>query len=158
MTTSTIPGKPAVALTPYEVTPSGPIRQAVGRQFQTATEVGKAVLPSAARVGFGALGGANAVMSGYDAWEMAKKLREMKDPSWLDYARLATKSLATVGGGLSVAPFGLTQGVGAFLQTPEAVWSGLESINEGRKNATKEQTDRALMNVDPMGVPVGGLP
>ena len=39
MTTSTIPGKPAVDLTPYEVKPSGPIRQAVGRQFQTATEV-----------------------------------------------------------------------------------------------------------------------
>ena len=157
-TTSTTPGKPPIDLSPYEVKPSGPIRQAVGRQLQTAGEVGKSVLPSIGRVGFGALGGANAMMTGYDAWEMAQKLYRQKDPSWVDWARLASKTASTVGGAMSMAPFGITQAFGAALQAPELVWSGLESLNNARENATKEQTDRALTNVDPMGNPIGGLP
>ena len=156
-TTSTVPGRPPVDLTPYEVK-GGPLRQAVSRQLQTAGEVGRSVIPSVGRVGLGALGGANAVMTGYDAWEMAQKLKQQNDPSWVDYARLASKTAATAGGGLSMLPFGITQIGGLALQAPEMVWSGYDKLSEGMRNATKEQTDRALTNVDPMGNPIGGLP
>ena len=92
------------------------------------------------------------------------KLYRQKDPSWVDWARLASKTASTVGGAMSMAPFGITQAFGAALQAPELVWSGLESLNNARENATKEQTDRALTDVDPMGnavfipMPMGGLP
>ena len=33
-------------------------------------------------------------------------------------------------------------------------YEGLKALNERRKNATKEDTDRMLMNVDPMGNPM----
>jgi hypothetical protein len=161
MTSSTIPGKPAVDLTPYEVKSTGPVRQALGRQMQTTGEVMRSALPSVGRVGIGALGGANAMMTGYDAWEMAQKLKAEKDPSWVDYARLATKSMATVGGGLSMLPFGITQGAGLALQAPEAaislgenIYGGAKELGKRRKEATKEDTDRMLMNVDPMGNPM----
>lgn len=155
---STTPGRPAVDLTPYQVKPVGPIRQALGQETKMITETGKSVLPSVGKIGFGALGGANALMQGYDAANMAKRMYEQGDPSWQDWARLASKSASTVGGGLSMLPFGVTQAVGLGLQAPEMVWSGLESLREAQKGATKEQTDRALMNVDPLGNPIGGLP
>ena len=157
-TTSTTPGKPAVSLAPYEIPEQGPMRAAVGRQLQTAGEVTRSIAPSAGRVGLGVLGGANAVMTGYDAWEMAQKLKKANDPSWIDWARLATKGAATLGGGLSMLPFGLTQGAGIALQAPEMVWSGAESLGRAMKNADKEQVDRSLSSVDPMGNPIGGLP
>jgi hypothetical protein len=164
MTTSTVPGRAAIDLTPYEVK-GGPLRQAVGRQMQTAGEVAKSVVPSVGRVGLGALGGANAAVNAYDAWEMAQKLKAQKDPSWLDYARLGTKTMATAGGALSMFPLGWSQLVGAGLQAPEAAislgehaYEGAKELNKRRKEATKEDTDRMHMNVDSMGNPMGGLP
>lgn len=164
MTTSTVPGRAPVDLTPYEVK-GGPLRQAVGRQMQTAGEVAKTVVPSVGRIGLGALGGANAAVNGYEAWEMAQKLKAAKDPSWVDYARLATKTMATAGGALSMVPLGYSQLIGAGLQAPEAaislgesIYGGAKELNKRRKEATKEDTDRMLMNVDPMGNPIGGLP
>jgi len=166
-TTSTTPGKPAVSLAPYEIPDKGPVRAAVGRQLQTAGEVAKSVVPSVGRVGMGALGGANAVMTGYDAVELARKIEDdkrkgIKHETYLgltpDEWRLASKSAATVGGGLSMLPFGLTQGAGLALQAPEMVLSGAESFGRAMKNADKEQIDRSLSSVDPMGNPMGGLP
>jgi hypothetical protein len=166
-TTSSTPGKPAVSLAPYEVPDKGPVRAAIGRQLQTAGEVAKSVVPSVGRVGMGALGGANAVMTGYDAVELAKKIeddksRGVKHETYLgltpDEWRLASKSAATVGGGLSMLPFGVTQGAGLVLQTPEMVLGGAESLSRAMKNADKEQIDRSLSSVDPMGNPMGGLP
>ena len=158
MTSSTVPGRPAIDLSPYEVKATGPIRQAVGRQLQTAGEVVKSTLPSIGRIGLGAAGGANAVMTGYDAWEMAEKLRKEKNPSWVDWARLASKTAATAGGGLSMLPFGITQAAGFGLQAPEMIWSGAESLGNAMKNADKDQVNQALSNVDATGVPLGGLP
>lgn len=156
----TIPGEPGIDLSPYEVKPTGPLRQMAGRELQTGSEFVKSALPSLGRIAIGGLGGLNAATTGYDAYEMAQKLKKANDPSWVDYARLASKSLATAGGGLSIIPSGVTQAVGLGLQAPETVWSGIESgadwLNEARKNATKESTYRALTNVDPMGFPLGG--
>jgi hypothetical protein len=164
MTTSTVPGRAPIDLTPYEVK-GGPLRQAVGRQMQTAGEVAKSVVPSVGRIGLGGLGGANAAVNAYDAWEMAQKLKEMKDPRWYDYLRLGTKTAATAGGIASMFPLGITQVVGAGLQAPEAaislgenIYEGAKELNKRRKEATKEDTDRMLMNVDSMGNPMGGLP
>lgn len=164
MTTSTVPGRAPIDLTPYEVK-GGPLKQAIGRQMQTAGEVAKSVVPSVGRVAFGGLGGANAAMTGYDAWEMAQKLKAEKDPSWIDYMRLATKTMATAGGALSMFPIGWSQIAGAGLQAPEAaislgenIYGGAKELNKRRKEATKEDTDRMLMNVDSMGNPMGGLP
>jgi len=122
---TTIPGKEAVNLSKYE-TKAGPLRQVVGRELQTAGEIGRSALPSFGRIAVGGLGGANAVMSGYDAWEMAQKLKAQNDPSWVDWARLATKTAATVGGGLSVLPFGVTQAAGLALQAPEMAWGAYD--------------------------------
>lgn len=159
-TSSTIPGSPGVDLSQYEVK-AGPIRQAVGRQLQTAGEVAGSVLPSAARVGLGALGGAGAVMSGYDAWDMANRLKNDPKAGLSDYGRLAAKTSSALGGALSMLPFGVTQGAGLLMQAPELAYQGydaLSSLNERRKTATKEDVERMLSNVDPMGNPIGGLP
>jgi hypothetical protein len=167
MTTSTIPGRAPVDLSPYEVKSTGPIRQAIGNQLLTTGEVARSALPSVGRVGIGALGGANAVMTGYDAVELARKIEEdkkkgIKNETYLgltpDEWRLASKSAATIGGGLSVLPFGLTQVAGIGLQAPEMIWSGAEYFSKAKKNANKEQMDRSPSNVDLMGNPIGGLP
>ena len=122
--TATTPGRPGVDLTPYEIK-SGPARQAIGRELQTAGEVGRAVLPSVAKVGIGGLGAANAAMQGYDAYELWR--REGMTP------RVASKMAATVGGGLSMLPFGVTQAVGLGLQAPELAWEGYDWLKNRPK-------------------------
>jgi hypothetical protein len=161
MTSSTIPGRPAIDLTPYEVKSTGPLSRVVGQQMQTAREVVNSALPSVGKVAMGGLGGANAAIQGYEAWEMAQKLKAMKDPRWTDYARLATKTMATAGGALSMVPIGLSQPIGLALQAPEAAislgenaYEGAKELNRRRKTATREDTDRMLTNVDPMGNPM----
>lgn len=161
MTSSTIPGREAIDLSPYEVKSKGPLSRAVGQQMQTAREVVNSALPSVGKVAIGGLGGANAAMQGYDAWEMAQKLKAMKDPRWTDYARLATKTMATAGGALSMVPLGISQPIGLALQAPEAAISLGENLYEGskelakrRKEATRQDVDRMLMNVDSMGNPI----
>lgn len=118
----TTPGRPGIDLSEFVRKPAGPIRGAVTRELTTAGDVLKAVAPSVGRVGLGVLGGANAAIQGYDAWEMAKKLKEKKDPTWVDWARLGSKTAATAGGGLSMIPAGITQVVGGALQAPEMAW------------------------------------
>jgi hypothetical protein len=54
-------------------------------------------------------------------------------------------------------PFGVTQGAGLILQAPELAYQGYEGVkelNRRRKVATREDTDRMLTNVDPMGNPM----
>jgi hypothetical protein len=131
VTTHVTPGRPGVDLTRYQLPPAGPVRQAARRTVTTAGEVARGVAPSMGRVGVGVLGGANMAMQGYDAWEMAKRLKEMNDPSWKDWARLASKGAAAVGGGLSMLPFAPAQGLGLALQAPEFIWSTAEGMNRG---------------------------
>ncbi len=148
---TTTPGRPAVDLSKYETKPAGPVRQAVRRELQTAGDVVKSVLPSVGRVGIGGLGAANAMMQGYDAWEMAQKLKAMNDPSWVDYARLATKTMATVGGGLSMLPFAPTQAAGLALQAPEM---GIEAYEFFKNRPRGGLPADEKMTVDAMGNPV----
>ena len=154
-TTSVTPGTPGVDLTRYEVAPRGPVRQALAREASTAGEVGRAVAPSLGRIAAGGLGGAGAAMSGYDAYELYRKIQkdiaEGKEPSKADYARLLTKSMATAGGGLSMLPFGATQIGGLVLSAPELAWSGYEGLRDfAKKAASEERPD--------LGSPMGGLP
>ena len=72
-------------------------------------------------------------------------------------ARNAAQFASGAGGALAMLPFGVTQGVGLALQAPELAYQGydaLKALNERRKTATREDTDRMLMNVDPMGNPM----
>lgn len=134
VTPTTIPGRPAVDLSAYKYTPTLATRAA--DQAAGAGQVIKGALPSVGRIGVGALGGANAAISGYDAWELAQKLKEMKDPSWKDYARLATKTLSTAGGVASMLPFGITQIGGAIAQAPELAWSAYDYLTEPKEAQT----------------------
>lgn len=165
MTASTIPGRPAIDLTPYEVKPTGPIRQAVGNQLMTAGEVTKGALPSILRVAGGALGGALAGVQGYEAFELAKKIQEDKakgikhDTTFGftdDEGRLIAKSMSALGGGMAMFPAGLTQVGGALMQAPELAYQGYQgakALNKRIKSTTREDADRALTNVDIMGNP-----
>lgn len=154
MTSSTVPGRPGIDLTPYETKPTGPIRQAIGNQLQTAGEVTKGALPSVGRVGVGALGGALAGSQLYDAFkEYDLQGKGLRMPT----ARNAAQFASGAGGALSMLPFGITQVVGGALQVPELAYQGYDAGKEllrRRRTATKEDTDRMLMNVDPMGNPM----
>ena len=157
----TIPGEPGIDLTPYEVKPKtglvGKAIEAGGKELKSGLELVKSLIPSGLRIGFGGLSGVNAAMTGYEAYEMAQKLKEANDPSWVDYARLASKIAATTGGGLSVLPFGVTQFVGAGLQAPETVWSSADAIKKHIEEGTKEDAMRGLTNVDVFGNPLGSV-
>jgi hypothetical protein len=152
VTPSTIPGRPAVDLSAYQHTPTVLTRAA--DQAAHAGEIIKGALPSVGRVGFGALGGALAGSQLYDAFEQYKKEGEgLHMPS----ARNAAQFASGAGGALSMLPFGVTQGVGLALQAPELAYQGYDAIkdmNNRRKSATKEDTDRMLMGVDLMGNPI----
>lgn len=154
--TSTTPGKPGVDLSKYEMKPTGPVRQAVGRELATVGEVGRAVAPSVGKIALGGLGGASALMSGYDAYELAKKIEEdkkkgIKHETYMgltpDEWRLASKSAATAGGGLSMMPFGITQIGGLALSAPELAWS----LADWYRNRGKPESPA-------VGAPAGGLP
>jgi hypothetical protein len=89
---------------------------------------------------------------------MAVKMYEKGDPSWEDWMRLAAKTSSTVGGGLSMLPFGVTQVVGGALQVPDLAVQGYDyakELKERGKNMTREDVNRMSTNVDPMGNPLG---
>lgn len=149
---TTTPGKPAIDLSAYKHTPTIATRAA--DQVANAGQVVKGALPSVGRVGVGALGGALAGSQLYDAFNQYQK----EGPGLhLPSARNAAQFASGAGGALSMLPFGVTQAAGAVLQAPELAYQGyegLKELNRRRKTATKEDTDRMLMNVDPMGNPM----
>ena len=149
---TTTPGRSAVDLSKYERTPG--IFSNVAEEASNAGRVIKGALPSVGRVSVGALGGALAGSQLYDAFKDYQKEGEgLHMPS----GRTAAKFASGAGGALSVLPFGVTQAAGLALQAPELGYQAIDyanKINERRKSATKEDTDRMLMNVDPMGNPM----
>ena len=152
VTPTTIPGRPAVDLSAYKYNPTVLTRAA--DQAIQAGEVVKGALPSVARVGVGALGGALAGSQLYDAF---KEYDYHNKGLHMPTARNAAQFASGAGGALSMLPFGVTQGVGLALQAPELAYQGyegLKELNERRKNATREDTNRMLMNVDLMGNPI----
>jgi len=149
---TTTPGRAPVDLSAYKHTPTMMTRAA--DQAAHGADIVKGALPSVARVGVGALGGALAGSQLYDAFnEYDYKNKGLRMPT----ARNAAQFASGFGGALSMLPFGVTQGAGLVLQAPELgyqAYEGLKALNERRKNATREDTDRMLMNVDPMGNPM----
>ena len=149
---TTTPGKPAIDLSAYKHTPTIATRAA--DQVANAGQVVKGALPSVGRVGVGALGGALAGSQLYDAFNQYQK----EGPGFhLPSPRNAAQFASGAGGALSMLPFGVTQAAGLVLQAPELAYQGyegLKALNERRKTATREDTDRMLMNVDPMGNPM----
>jgi hypothetical protein len=149
---STTPGKSPIDLSAYKHTPTMATRAM--DQAANAGQVVKGALPSVGRVGVGALGGALAGSQLYDAFkEYDYKNKGLRMPT----ARNAAQFASGAGGALAMLPFGVTQGVGLALQAPELAYQGydaLKALNERRKTATREDTDRMLMNVDPMGNPM----
>ncbi len=149
---STTPGRPAVDLSKYERGTG--LLSNIADEAANAGQMVKGALPSVARVGFGALGGALAGSQLYDAFKDYQKEGEgLHMPS----GRTAAKFSSGVGGALSVLPFGVTQAAGLALQAPELAYQAsdyVDTLKERRKNATKQDTDRMLMDVDPMGNPM----
>lgn len=149
---TTTPGRAPIDLSAYKHTPTVMTRAA--DQAARGAEVVKGALPSVGRVGVGALGGALAGTQLYDAFNQYKKEGQgLHMPS----ARNAAQFASGAGGALSMLPFGVTQGAGLVLQAPELAYQGyeaLQDLNKRRKSATKEDTDRMLMNVDIMGNPI----
>jgi hypothetical protein len=149
---SNTPGRPAVDLSKYERTAN--IFSKAADEASNVGQMVKGALPSVARVGVGALGGALAGSQMYDAFkDYQKEGQGLHMPS----GRTAAKFASGAGGALATLPFGVTQGAGLVLQAPELAYQAsdyYDTLKERRKNATKEDTDRMLMNVDPMGNPM----
>ncbi len=152
VTPATIPGRPAIDLSAYKYNPTM-VNRAVD-QATHAADVVKGALPSVGRVGIGALGGALAGKQLYDAFDQYKKEGEgLHMPS----LRNAAQFSSGLGGAVGMLPFGATQIIGGALQVPELAYQGydaLANMNERRKHATKEDTDRMLTNVDIQGNPI----
>jgi hypothetical protein len=149
---TTTPGKAPIDLSAYKHTPT--VMSRAADQAKQGADIVKGALPSVARVGVGALGGALAGSQLYDAF---KEYDYDKKGLHMPTARNAAQFASGAGGALSMLPFGVTQGVGLALQAPELAYQGyegLKNLNERRKSATREDTDRMLMNVDPMGNPM----
>lgn len=151
VTPYSIPGRPALDLTPYEYKPS--LMNSAVNQAKGAGEVVRGALPSFGRIGVGTLGGALAGKQAYDAFDQYQKEGGgLHIPSGRNAAQFAS----ALGGGLSVLPFGVTQAVGLGLQAPALAYQGYDALmdmNERRKAATREDVDRMLTNVDAMGNP-----
>lgn len=159
---TSVPGRTPVDLTPYEVKPSGPLGRAVGRSLTTAGEITRAAAPSVGRIGFGALSGAGAMMSGYEAAELARKIESDRakkinqEPVFMgktaDELRLMSKMAATAGGGLGMVPTLPTQ-LGAFLlSAPELAFSAYDWY----KNRGKEEGLPAASPASPGALPADG--
>lgn len=143
------PGRPGVDLSAYAVAPRGPMRAAVAREAQAAGELMRGVAPSVGRVALGGLGGVGAALQGYDTAEQYKK--EGFSP------RTASKAAATLGGGLMILPYGVTQAAGAVLQAPEFAMSTYELLREAQKQYKRDLEQGGLppmaptMDINPYG-------
>lgn len=144
--------RPPVDLTQYKYTPTFVTKAA--DELRYASDVAKGALPTLGRIGIGTAGGALAGAQLYDA---LNKYAQEGQGLHLPSPRTAAQLASGVGGTLGMLPFGVTQGVGMALQAPELAYQGyegLKELNERRKQATREDVDRMLMSVDPMGNPI----
>jgi hypothetical protein len=108
----TTAGSSGIDLSKYAPNPNTPVTNAVKSGIRTAGNVGRAVLPVAARVATGALGGLNALTEGYDTAESYKK-------HGAGDRRTIGKGMKTFGGGLMMIP---------GLQVPGAALTALGMI------------------------------
>jgi hypothetical protein len=145
MTSRLVPGNPGIDLSRYAPNPSTPVRNAVRSGVRGTTDFLRSALPPVARVATGALGGLNALTSGYDTYESVRD-RGMFDPKSIG------KATKTAGGAMMMIP---------GLQVPGAIATGVGMIpDEGldyynelkkrQKEATRESMQQAFENY-PMG-------
>jgi hypothetical protein len=144
--------KPPVDLSAYKYTPTAVTK--IVDEAKNAGEMVKGALPSAGRVGVGIMGGALAGSQLYDAMNQYKADGQgLHVPTLRNAAQFASGA----GGALSTLPFGVTQAAGLALQAPELAYQGyegLQELNRRRKQATREDVNRMLTEVDPMGNPL----
>lgn len=131
---TTTPAKAPIDLSAYKSTPT--IMSRAGDVASATGSVAKTVAPPVARVGLGALGGAMAGSQLYDAFNDYKE-----EGGGLPSMRTASKFASGAGGALGMLPFGVTQGVGAILQIPEAAYQ-LKEYRDRRRAGPQQDTDR----------------
>jgi hypothetical protein len=145
MTSRLIPGNPGIDLSKYAPDPNTPVRNAVRSGVRGTTDVLRSALPPVARVATGALGGLNALTSGYDTFDSVRN-RGMFDPKSIG------KATKTVGGAMMMIP-GLQVPGAALTALGMIPDEGLDYYNElkkRQKEATKESMREAFENY-PMG-------
>ena len=149
-------GRPAVDLSQFERKHNFINRAA--DEISDLASMAKGKLSSAGKIGIGGLGGALAGSQLYDAVDQYQKEGSgLHMPSGRNAAQFASGA----GGALSTLPFGVTQAVGLALQAPELAYQGyegLQELNKRRKQATREDVNNMLMNIDPMGNPMTEFP
>jgi hypothetical protein len=145
-------GRPAVDLSEFERKP-GFLNRAAD-ELSDLGNMAKGKLSSVGKVGLGGFGGAVAGSQLYDAVDQYQKEGAgLHMPSMRNAAQFASG----IGGALGSVPTGITQAAGLALQVPALGYQAMDyakEMNERRKNATKEDTNRMLTNVDIMGNPI----
>lgn len=140
-------GRPAVDLSEFERKP-GFINRAAD-ELSDLAGMAKGKLGSVGKVGLGGLGGALAGSQIYDAVDQYKK----EGPSLRNAAQFASG----VGGALGAVPTGVTQAAGLALQVPELGYQAVDyakELEKRRQQATREDVEKMLTNVDMMGNPI----
>ena len=115
-------GSPGIDLSKYEVNAKTPVRNTIRQAARTAGDVTRSALPSAARIGLGALGGVGLLGGGYDTYE------HVKEHGW--NPRALSKAAGTVGGGLMMIPTPITEGLGLALSAPELALTGYDYLTK----------------------------
>jgi len=144
--------RPAVDLSKFEHTPTLATRAT--DELARGAEFVRGALPSVARVGVGALGGALAGRQLYDAFDQYKK----EGKGWnlhMPSARNASQIASGVGGALGTLPFGVTQAAGLALQAPEIIgqlndadvaqnFQAVADYNRSMKNLPAQPTESEI--------------
>lgn len=115
----TVPGAPGINTSAYEINPNTPLRNDVKSGVTATKNFVTGAIPTAGKIGLGALGGAQALSGGYDTWNHAVD----KAKGWMD-PRTITKGAATLGGLGLMIPWRPAQVAGALAMAPEAYLSG----------------------------------
>jgi hypothetical protein len=151
--------RPAVDLSKFEHTPTLATRAT--DELSRGAEFVRGALPSVARVGVGALGGALAGRQLYDAFDQYKK----EGQGWnlhMPSARNASQIASGVGGALGTLPFGVTQAAGLALQAPEVIGQlndadvaqnaqAVADYNRSMKNLPAQPTEQEIEQYRQMG-------
>ena len=124
-TYKTTPGQPGWDTTKYESNPKTPIRNIYNRGVTSTKNFVSGAIPTAGKIGLGALGGAQALSGGYDTWNHAVD----KAKGWMD-PRTITKGASTLGGLGLMIPWKPAQVAGALAMAPEAYLSGKDIPKE----------------------------
>ena len=124
-TYKTIPGAPGINTSAYTINPNTPLRNDLKSGVTATKNFVSGAIPTAGKLGLGALGGAQALSGGYDTWDRAVD----KGKGWMD-PRTITKGASTLGGLGLMIPWKPAQVAGALAMAPEAYLSGKDSLSK----------------------------